>query len=81
MVQGIGCGWKRFIIILTIGMLAACQTKNNKNMNSQVLALRLKPGADIREELEQLARVKNIEAGWVVTCAGSLTDYPSADTF
>ena len=75
MVQGIGCGWKRFIIILTIGMLAACQTKNNKNMNSQVLALRLKPGADIREELEQLAKEKNIEAGWVVTCAGSLTDY------
>lgn len=75
MVQDIGSGLKCFLIVLTTGMLAACQPKNNKNMSSEVLALRLKPGADLKEELEKLATEKNIEAGWMVSCAGSLTDY------
>lgn len=38
-------------------------------------ALRLKPGADLRRELQLYAERNGIEAGWIVTCAGSLTDY------
>ena len=58
MVKGIGCGWKRFIIILTIGMLAACQTKNNKNMNSQVL---LKRAQKLKEMTDDKKPVKEAD--------------------
>ncbi|TCJ13409.1 DNA-binding protein [Flaviaesturariibacter flavus] len=38
-------------------------------------ALRLRPGADLRKELQAFANQHNIEAGWIATCAGSLTRY------
>ncbi|RYY88665.1 MAG: DNA-binding protein [Chitinophagaceae bacterium] len=38
-------------------------------------AIRLKPGADLRKELQAFADREGIEASWIVTCAGSLTDY------
>jgi len=34
--------------------------------------LRLKPGQDLRVELERFTKVKNIQAGFIVTCVGSL---------
>jgi predicted DNA-binding protein with PD1-like motif len=34
--------------------------------------LRLKPGQDLRVELEQFTKSKNIRAGFIVTCVGSL---------
>jgi predicted DNA-binding protein with PD1-like motif len=34
--------------------------------------LRLKPGQDLRSELELLTKAKNIQAGFIVTCVGSL---------
>lgn len=39
----------------------------------QIHAFRLRPGQDIRKELEAYVRSAGIEAGWVVTCVGSLT--------
>jgi predicted DNA-binding protein with PD1-like motif len=38
-------------------------------------AIRLKPGQDLRSSLEQLVKDRNIRAGWVITCVGSLTQY------
>ena len=37
--------------------------------------LRLKPGADLKKEIEAYARDHRIGAGWIVTTAGSLTKY------
>lgn len=37
--------------------------------------LRLKPGVDLKREIEAYAKVNNIEAGWVAACVGSLTHY------
>lgn len=37
--------------------------------------LRLKPGADLRKEIEAYVKQNNIRAGWIATCAGSLTQY------
>jgi predicted DNA-binding protein with PD1-like motif len=37
--------------------------------------LRLKPGQDLKKELQAFAQQQKIEAGWIVTCAGSLTSY------
>jgi uncharacterized protein len=36
-------------------------------------AIRLKPGEDLKQSIQKFVQQNNIEAGWVVTCAGSLT--------
>jgi hypothetical protein len=38
-------------------------------------AIRLKPGEDLKKSLQQFIAEKNIKAGWVITAAGSLTQY------
>lgn len=38
-------------------------------------AFRLKPGQDLKQEIEKLVKEKNIKAGWISTCVGSLTHY------
>lgn len=38
-------------------------------------AFRLKPGADLKKEIQALVVKENIEAGWISTCVGSLTQY------
>lgn len=37
--------------------------------------LRLKPGADLKTEIEAYLKTHNIKAGWIATCVGSLTQY------
>lgn len=36
---------------------------------------RLKPGADLKSSIQDYVDKKGLEAAWVVTCVGSLTDY------
>jgi len=43
--------------------------------NNKVYAFRLKPGEDLRRSIEAIVKENNIEAGWINTCVGSLTDY------
>lgn len=38
-------------------------------------AFRLKPGQDLKAEIQKLVNEKQIKAGWVGTCVGSLTNY------
>ncbi len=38
-------------------------------------AFRLKPGQDLKQEIEKLVAEKNVRAGWISTCVGSLTHY------
>ena len=38
-------------------------------------SLRLKPGMDLKNEIASLVKEKNIRAGWISTCVGSLTQY------
>ncbi|HVF82271.1 MAG TPA: PPC domain-containing DNA-binding protein [Flavisolibacter sp.] len=38
-------------------------------------AFRLKPGADLRKEIDAFIKTSNIKAGWISTCVGSLTGY------
>lgn len=39
---------------------------------ARTLVLRLKPGQDLRVELERFTKAKDIKAGYILTCAGSL---------
>ncbi len=43
--------------------------------NNKVYVLRLKPGEDLRKSIEAIVKEKNIDAGWINSCVGSLTDY------
>jgi predicted DNA-binding protein with PD1-like motif len=38
-------------------------------------AFRLKPGKDLRKEISSFVKEHQIEAGWIASCVGSLTDY------
>lgn len=44
-------------------------------MENKIYAFRLKPGEDLRKGIEAIVKQKNISAGWINTCVGSLTDY------
>ncbi|RYY38476.1 MAG: DNA-binding protein [Chitinophagaceae bacterium] len=60
---------KRYLLIGLLPLLS-CHSKMTKTH-----ALRLRPGADLRTELQAFANKEGIEAGWIATCAGSLTHY------
>jgi predicted DNA-binding protein with PD1-like motif len=62
-------GVKLYLLIGLIPFLS-CHPVMTKNH-----AMRLKPGADLRRELQAFAEREGIEAGWIATCAGSLTHY------
>ena len=38
-------------------------------------AIRLKPGEDLRTGIQKFVTEKQIVAGWITSCAGSLTEY------
>jgi predicted DNA-binding protein with PD1-like motif len=63
------------VFLLTIALFSACKNKPMTNDTTHIAAFRLKPGEDLREGIEKVVKQKSIRAGWVATCAGSLTDY------
>ncbi len=66
------------ILFLFFGLLfLTCNTskKMATSDNLKIHALRLKPGQDLRTSIETYVKENNITAGWLVTCAGSLTNY------
>ena len=46
-----------------------------KQNSSRIIVIRLKPGKDLKLELESLMKKEKIEAGWIITAVGSLTNY------
>ncbi|MDB4767019.1 DNA-binding protein [bacterium] len=38
-------------------------------------AIRLKPGDDLKKSIQTFVDAKQIKAGWIAACVGSLTDY------
>lgn len=77
--------WRRtlvpclFIQLLAFGLLlyllSSCSGKTTHKMKDTTYAFRLKPGQDLKQEIEKLVTVKQIKAGWINTCVGSLTEY------
>jgi predicted DNA-binding protein with PD1-like motif len=70
----------RFIQVLALGLLLYCLSSCNSNAagkmdNCKAYAFRLKPGEDLKQEIQKLVVEKKISAGWISTCAGSLTHY------
>lgn len=40
----------------------------------KIYAFRLKPGEDLRNAIDAMVKEKNISAGWIITCTGSLSE-------
>jgi uncharacterized protein len=66
-----------FACLLLAAITISCNNKKGslKDSNMNSFAIRLKPGEDLKASIEKFVKDKNIAAGWIVTCAGSLTDY------
>ncbi len=43
--------------------------------NITTYVFRLKPGQDLKADIQKLVNEKQIKAGWISTCVGSLTNY------
>jgi uncharacterized protein len=66
----------KWIFYFLFILLAACKTKTSmQNDELKIHAFRLKPGQDLKKEMEAYVLQHKIEAGWVMTCVGSLTQY------
>lgn len=65
----------RYTLILLAFLGLQCTTTKSamKQENIIVHAFRLKPGEDLRAGIEAFVKQENIQAGWVMTCVGSLT--------
>lgn len=64
-------------LVAIIGLLfVQCKSSNvmtNTNTSVKIHAFRLKPGQDLRKEIEALVAKEKIAAGYIITCVGSLT--------
>ncbi len=77
-------------LLLCNALLFSTEMKAQENLfPSSIIAvtIRLKPGDDVKQKLEELAKTMNIKAGCVLSCAGSLdkasirfANQPNADT-
>lgn len=68
---------KIFLLFCILTLFNACKTTEKMNGSNNITshAIRLKPGDDVREKIENYVTQNKINAGWLVTCAGSLTSY------
>lgn len=62
---------KLSILLAVLLLVSSCK---ETNMN-QTIAFRLKPGEDLKNGIERVVADNKIEAGWIITAVGSLTDY------
>lgn len=46
-----------------------------QNDEVKIHAFRLKPGQDLKKEIDAFVQKEKIEAGWIMTCVGSLTQW------
>ncbi len=62
---------KYLINLLIISLLSSCMASKNV-VNNRTYALRLRPNQDLKQEIVAFAKEHNIQAGYVITCVGSL---------
>lgn len=61
---------KLYLLVFVSLLLISCQHTMNKTH-----AFRLKPGNDIKKEIDAYVKANKIQAGWISCGVGSLTDY------
>lgn len=64
----------RYLFLVLSVLFLHCKQENTMQQEPfKIHAFRLKPGQNLKKEIEAYARKENIEAGWIMTCVGSLT--------
>lgn len=58
------------VFILCISIVSCKQSTMTNH-----IAFRLKPGQDLKLAIDSIVKEEKINAGWIVTCVGSLTNY------
>ncbi len=65
-----------FYLLAGTLLLSACTAAKTNRMSSiTAYPFRLKPGQDLKQEIQKLVTEQQIAAGWISTCVGSLTQY------
>jgi uncharacterized protein len=62
---------KKLYYLLIFSTLSACMTSKTIP-NNRVYAFRLKPNQDLKQEIVAFAKTHKIQAGYIITCVGSL---------
>lgn len=65
----------QFLYLLLTVLIAGSKSSPMPSEKITTHAIRLKPGQDLKNEIETLVKEKKIQAGWISTCVGSLTNY------
>lgn len=63
--------FKLILFLLINVVLVACYSNQTEKM--KIHAIRLKPGQDLKMEIEKLVAQEKIQAGWIITAVGSVT--------
>jgi hypothetical protein len=63
------------LFVITINLFLQSCKSNTTMPNVNSFAIRLLPGQDLNEGIQKFVMQKNIKAGWISTCVGSLTQY------
>lgn len=67
---------KNCLYLLFVTLLFSCENNRKmQNENVKIHAFRLKPGQDLKQEITSYVQQHKIEAGWIMTCVGSVTQY------
>ncbi len=61
------------LAILALSLFLGCQTFSKTTQTMTVYAIRLHPGQDLKRELDAFAKAQRLQAGFIVTCVGSLS--------
>jgi uncharacterized protein len=69
------CTIKLVVSLLLVCLFACTSPNNKKTMGNTTYAFRLKPGEDLKQGIQKIVTEKQVKAGWISTCVGSLTDY------
>lgn len=60
------------LALLSLLLIVFCAAARQVESRPEVYALRLQPGQDLRREIERFAKDNRLQAGFIVTCVGSL---------
>lgn len=67
---------RRGVVFFLLFSLSSCYNNPPSPMeHTKAYAFRLKPGQDLKQEIQNLVNKEQIKAGWISTCVGSLTNY------
>lgn len=63
-------------VLFMVFSFLSCTSKKSINMSeAKTYAFRLKPGEDLKKSIQAFVVANKIEAGWMATGVGSLTNY------